>query len=85
MDFVHIGGGGGQGNFVSIFTSLGVFRAKNGGIFIEMKRRISHCFDHTKYFKTLAPMSSYHSSDLSEAMYKEYVKYYAIFHYSETH
>ena len=31
------------------------------------------------------PLSSYHSSDLSEAMYKEYVKYYAIFHYSETH
>ena len=24
-------GGGGQGNFVSIFTSLGVFRPKNGG------------------------------------------------------
>ena len=46
---------GGQGNFVSIFTSLGVFRAKNGGIFTEMKRRISQCYDHTKYFKTLAP------------------------------
>ena len=30
MDFVHIWGGG-QGNFVSIVTSLGVFKDKMGG------------------------------------------------------